>query len=1044
MSGLNLSSYAVRHPAVTLFLIIATLLAGAIAFGKLGRAEDPAFTVKTMTISAAWPGATAREMQEQVADPLEKRLQELDFYDRVETTAQPGFVSMRLQFLDSTRPKDIQQLFYQTRKKLTDEARRLPRGVLGPYFNDEYSDVYFALYALEAGPLPHRQQVRMAEDLRQDLLRLPGVKKVNILGEQAQRIFVEFSHERLATLGLRPEQIFDSLAKQNGVAPAGFVETSGPRAHIRLDGAFDSLELIENVPVNAGGRLLRIADVASVRRGYEEPASYRIRHQGKPALMLGVVMEPHFNGLELDSSLRAEEARIQADLPLGVRFDKVADQAEKIRLAVDEFMLKFFVALAVVMLISLLALGLRVGLVVAAAVPLTLSIVFMVMLASGREFDRITLGALILSLGLLVDDAIIAIEMMVVKLEEGLGRMQAATFAWTSSAAPMLTGTLVTVIGFLPVGFARSSAGEYAGNIFWIVGFALLASWLVAVFFTPYLGVKLLPKIRPVAGGHEALYATPGYQRLRRIVSWCVNRRVLVTVLVVAAFVLSILGMGVVKKQFFPNSDRSELLVEVYMPPGSAFKATEAVVAQVEKALLEEPQTSLVDAYVGGGAPRFFLSLNPELPDPAFAKLIVQTADSQARDALKARMQARVEAGEFPSARVRVTQLLFGPPVPFPVVLRVSGPDHDRLRQISEAVRTVVAANPMTRDSFVDWGERSIAYRLVLDQDRLRLLGFSLDEVKSQLNALLVGNPVTEVREGTRSVAVMVRAQGAQRENLDGIEGLTISNAAGVSVPLEQVGHFQAVMEEPILKRRDREPTFEVRADIVPGTQPPDVGKAVYADLQALIAGLPEGYRVTIGGPVEESAKANRALAAWFPLMILLTLVVIMFQVRSFALMFMVFATAPLGLIGAVPTLLLFGQPFGFNAILALIGIGGILMRNTLIFTDQIRREQADGRPLREAIVEATVRRARPVLLTALAAALAFIPLTFSVFWSAMAYVLIGGVLVGTLLTLLFLPALSALVLRAAQRPADESSSPWMMHGQTQPLAARQPESSEA
>lgn len=1013
MSRFNLSAFAVRNRAVTLFLIIATLVAGAIAFNKLGRAEDPSFTVKTMTITAAWPGATAREMQEQVADRLEKRLQELDFYDRVETIAQPGFVSMKLQYMDSTRPGDIQELFYQTRKKLSDEAKRLPQGVVGPFFNDEYSDVYFALYALEAQQLPHRQLVQMAEDLRQGLLNLPGVKKVNILGEQAQRIFVEFSYQRLATLGLKPEQIFEALGKQNGVAPAGFVETSGPRAYIRLDGAFDSLKLIENVPINAGGKLLRIADVATVKRGYEDPPSYRIRHQGEPALMLGVIMEPHFNGLELDKSLQAEEDRIHAGLPLGVTFDKVSDQAEKIRIAVNEFMLKFFVALGVVMLISLLALGFRVGLVVAAAVPLTLSIVFVIMLMTGREFDRITLGALILSLGLLVDDAIIAIEMMVVKLEEGLDRIQAATFAWTSTAAPMLTGTLVTVIGFLPVGFAKSGAGEYAGNIFWIVGFALLASWLVAVFFTPYLGVKLLPKIQPVAGGHEALYATRLYQRLRALVTWCVNHRKTVTALVVTAFIASGLGMGIVKKQFFPNSDRSELLVEVYMPPGSAFKATESVVAQVERALLEEPQTKLVDAYVGGGAPRFFLSLNPELPDPAFAKLIVQTADSKARDALRERMQARIAAGEFPSARVRVTQLVFGPPVPFPVVFRVSGPHLDPLRQISEEVRQVVAANPMTRDTFVDWGERSSSYRLVLDQDRLRLLGFTPNEVKSQLNALLTGNPVTEVREGTRTVAVTVRAQNTQRENLGGIEGLTITNAAGVSVPLEQVGRFQPLMEEPILKRRDRELTFEVRADIIKGTQPPDVEKAVYADLQPLIARLPAGYKVTIGGPVEESAKANKALAVLFPVMILLALVVIMFQVRSFRRMFMVFATAPLGLIGAMPALLLFNQPFGFNAILALIGIGGILMRNTLIFTDQIDQELIHGRPLREAIIEATVRRARPVLLTALAAALAFIPLTFSVFWSSLAYVLIGGVLVGTVLTLLFLPALCALVLRS-------------------------------
>lgn len=1023
MSRFNLSAFAVRNQAVTLFLILATLVAGAIAFGKLGRAEDPSFTVKTMTITAAWPGATAREMQEQVADRLEKRLQELDFYDRVETIAQPGFVSMKLQYQDSTRPGDIQALFYQTRKKLSDEAKRLPRGVIGPFFNDEYSDVYFALYALEAGRMPHRQLVQMAEDLRQGMLRLPGVKKVNILGEQAQRIFVEFSYERLATLGLKPEQIFEALGKQNGVAPAGFVETSGPRAYIRLDGAFDSLKLIENVPINAGGKLLRIADVATVKRGYEDPPTYRIRHQGKPALMLGVIMEPHFNGLELDKSLQAEEDRIHAELPLGVMFDKVSDQAEKIRIAVNEFMLKFFVAVGVVMLISLLALGFRVGLVVAAAVPLTLAIVFVIMLMTGREFDRITLGALILSLGLLVDDAIIAIEMMVVKLEEGFDRIQAATFAWTSTAAPMLTGTLVTVIGFLPVGFAKSGAGEYAGNIFWIVGFALLASWLVAVFFTPYLGVKMLPKIQPVAGGHDAIYATVLYQRLRALITWCVNHPKTVTALVVAAFLVSGLGMGAVKKQFFPNSDRSELLVEVYMPPGSAFVATESVVAQVEKALLEEPQTKLVDAYVGGGAPRFFLSLNPELPDPAFAKIIVQTADSKSRDALRERMQARIAAGEFPSARVRVTQLVFGPPVPFPVVFRVSGQNLEQLRHITEEVRRVVASNPMTRDTFIDWGERVSAYRLVLDQDRLRLLGFTPDEVKSQLNALLTGNPVTEVREGTRTVTVMVRAQNVQRENLGGIEGLTITNAAGVSIPLEQVGRFQPVMEEPILKRRDRDLTFEVRADILKGTQPPDVGKAVYADLQPLIAQLPAGYRVTIGGPVEESAKANKALAVLFPVMIMLTLVVIMFQVRSFALMFMVFATAPLGLIGAVPVLLLFDQPFGFNAILALIGIGGILMRNTLIFTDQIEQEQAHGRPLHEAIIEATVRRARPVLLTALAAALAFIPLTFSVFWSSLAFVLIGGIQVGTVLTLLYLPALCALVLRA-NRGANASNEP--------------------
>jgi multidrug efflux pump subunit AcrB len=731
--------------------------------------------------------------------------------------------------------------------------------------------------------------------------------------------------------------------------------------------------------------------------------------------MLGVIMERRFSGLELDAALAQEESRIVAGLPLGIRFEKVSDQASKIRAAVGEFMLKFVTALAVVMVISLLALGFRVGLVVAAAVPLTLAIVFVVMLATGREFDRITLGALILSLGLLVDDAIIAIEMMVVKLQEGMDRVAAATFAWHSTAAPMLTGTLVTVIGFLPVGFARSTAGEYAGNIFWIVGFALLASWLVAVVFTPYLGVKLLPQIPVVAGGHEALYASASYQRLRRLVRWCVERRRAVVGATVLASLVAGLGLGLVKKQFFPNSDRSELIVEIYLPPGSAFKRTEAVVARVEAALLEEPETQLVDAYVGAGAPRFFLSLNPERPDPAFAKLIVQTADAAARDRLKQRMRVRIAAGAFPDARVRVTQLVFGPPVPFPVVFRVSGPSPERVRAIAEEVRRVASSHPDVRDPFLDWGERASAYRLALDQDRLRLLGFTPADVKLQVNALLTGNPITEVREGIRTVPVLARAIHAQRESLETIEGLTITNGFGASIPLEQVGAFIPTMEDPILKRRNREITVEVRADIAEGTQPPDVELAVFAVLDEVIARLPDGYRIEIGGPVEESGKANRALFRLFPIMILAMLLVIILQVRSMRMMWLVFATAPLGLIGAVPTLLVTGQPFGFNAILGLIGIGGILMRNTLIFTDQIDQNRRAGAPVLQAIVEATVRRARPVVLTALAAAFAFVPLTFSVFWSALAFVLIGGVLAGTAVTLLFLPAVCALALREAE-----------------------------
>jgi multidrug efflux pump subunit AcrB len=527
--------------------------------------------------------------------------------------------------------------------------------------------------------------------------------------------------------------------------------------------------------------------------------------------------------------------------------------------------------------------------------------------------------------------------------------------------------------------------------------------------------VKLLPQLPVVAGGHEAIYAGAGYQRLRRLVRWCVERRRAVVGATVLASTVAGLGLGLVKKQFFPNSDRSELIVEVYLPPGSAFKRTEAVVARVEAALLEEPETRLVDAYVGAGAPRFFLSLNPERPDPAFAKLIVQTADAAARDRLKQRMSARIAAGEFPEARVRATQLVFGPPVPFPVVFRVSGPSPERVRALAEEVRRIASSHPDVRDAFLDWGERASAYRLVLDQDRLRLLGFTPADVKLQVNALLTGTAITEVREGIRTVPVLARAIHAQRESLETIEGLTITNRFGASIPLEQAGAFVPTMEDPILKRRNRETTIEVRADIAEGTQPPDVERAVLALLDEVIARLPDGYRIEIGGPVEESAKANRALFRLFPIMILAMLLVIILQVRSMRMMWLVFATAPLGLIGAVPTLLVTGQPFGFNAILGLIGIGGILMRNTLILTDQIDQNRRAGAPVGEAIVEATVRRARPVVLTALAAALAFVPLTFSVFWSELAFVLIGGVLAGTVVTLLFLPALCALGLREAE-----------------------------
>ncbi|WP_372013917.1 efflux RND transporter permease subunit [Tistrella mobilis] len=1008
----NLSALAVRERAVTLFFILLLMAAGAYAFLKLGRAEDPSFTIKTLTVTAAWPGATAREMQDLVAEPLEKRLQELAWYDRVETTARPGYAYMTVTLKDTTPPSAVQDEFYQARKKLGDEAGSLPPGVYGPFVDDEYADVSFALYALKAEDMPMRQLVRQAEIVRQDLLHVPGVEKINILGERPERIFIEFSHDRLATLGIPAQAIIAALQRQNTLTPAGSIETRGPQVFIRIDGAYDGVQAIADTPIVAGGRVLKLSDIAGIRRGYEDPPGYLIRHDGKPAIMLAAVMKQGWNGLELGRALEEKTAAIAGSLPLGMTLDKVTDQAVNITSAVDEFMLKFAMALGVVLLVSLLSLGWRVGIVVAAAIPLTLAVVFLIMLETGRFFDRITLGALILALGLLVDDAIIAIEVMVVKMEEGMDRIRAAAYAWSHTAAPMLSGTLVTIAGFLPVGFAPSTAGEYAGNIFWVVGFALIVSWIVAVVFTPYLGVKLLPAIRPVEGGHHAIYDTPGYRRLRRFIALAVRHKFLTCGIVVIAFVLAGMGMGGVKQQFFPTSDRPEVLVEVRLPEGSSIETTTGAVRKLEHWLDGQPEARIVTSYIGQGAPRFFLAMSPELPDPAFAKIVVLAPDAEARDALKHRLRAAVAQGLAPEAYVRATQFVFGPPSVFPVEFRIMGPDPATLYSLSEQVLAVMRGIPEVREANRDWGNRTPVLRFVPDQDRLNLIGLSPAEVSQQLQLLLSGITVTELREDIRNVAVVARSAGGERLDPTRLADFSLTSRDGRQIPLDQIGHAEIRLEEPILKRRDRIPVVTVRSEIDEATQPPEVSKQVMTALQPLIATLPPGYRIETGGSIEEAGKANAALVTIFPVMIAATLIIIMLQVRSFPMLAMVMLTAPLGLVGVVPALLAFNQPFGFNAILGLIGLAGILMRNTLILTEQIKENRAAGLDAYHAVIEATVQRARPVILTALAAVLAFIPLTHSVFWGSMAYTLIGGTACGTLLILLFLPALYAVWFR--------------------------------
>ncbi|MFM0058385.1 efflux RND transporter permease subunit [Paraburkholderia phytofirmans] len=1028
MNGFNLSALAVRERAVILFLIIAISLSGIFAFLKLGRAEDPAFTIKVLTVSAVWPGATARQMQDLVAEPLEKRLQELTWYDRTETITRPGLALLTLTLKDSTPPAEVQEQFYQARKKLADEGHKLPSGSLGPFVNDEYSDVSFALYSVEAAGLPPRLLTRETESLRQRLLHVAGVKKVDILGERPERIFVAFSYAKLANLGINARDIFDSLQRQNALTAAGSIDANGPQVFVRLDGAFDDLRQIKEMPIVSNGHTFRLSDVADVTRGYEDPATFLIRHNGQSAQVLSVVMQDGWNGLDLGRALEAEEKQISTELPIGFGFKKITDQAVNIREAVDEFMLKFFVALGVVMFVSLVSLGWRVGIVVAAAVPLTLGAVFVIMLMTGRVFDRITLGALIISLGLLVDDAIISIEMMVVKLEEGVERVKAASYAWSHTAAPMLAGTLVTIIGFTPVGFARSTAGEYAGNIFWIVGYALIASWVVAVTFTPYLGVKLLPNIEPVQGGHAAIYATPLYSKFRSMVTWAVHRKFWVAGAVFLAFLMVGAGMAAVKQQFFPTSDRPEVLIEVQMPEGTSIEATSAATAKVEQWLKRQPEAKVVTSYIGQGAPRFFFSYNPELPDPSFAKIVVLTPDEGARDTLKLRLRTSVAHGLVPEARARVTQLVFGPYSPFPVAFRVMGPDADQVGVIARRVAAIMRANPHMRQVNEDWSERAPTIHFILDQDRLRAIGLTSADAAQQLQFLLTGVPVTQFREDIRTVDVVARSAGPERLDPSRMGDLNLTGSDGHLIPLSQIGHMETRYEDPILKRRDRTPTITVRGDIDESLQPPDVSHEIERAIAPVIASLPPEYRIETAGSVEEAGKANAALAPIFPVMILLTLAVIIIQVRSFSAMTMVFLTAPLGIIGTVPTLLLFHQPFGFNAILGLIGLSGILMRNTLILIGQIHSNEEAGLDPFHAVVEATVQRARPVVLTAMAAVLAFIPLTFSVFWGSMAFTLIGGTAVGTVITLLFLPALYAIWYRIKPTPRQALPTPEQRH----------------
>ncbi len=1009
MSFPNLSAIAVRERSVTLFFILLSMAAGIYAFSSLGRAEDPAFTVRVMVVSAIWPGATPKELQQQVVDRLEKRIQEVEYLYRIETTIRPGRADLQVEFHDYTPSKKIPDLLYQVRKRMQDEAPHLPKGVIGPIVNDDFSDVYFSLIALTAPGLPMRELTREAEVIRDRLQQVKGIHKALILGERSERVYVEFDVAHLTNLGITPQVIFDAIKDNNRLMPAGFMDLKGPRVYLRVDADLSNPEQLAAVPIRVGERLLRLSDIATIRYGYEDPPSYLIRSRGQDAILLGVVMKKGENGLAFGEQLEIFITNEQNRMPLGMNLLPLTNQTDAITAAVNLFQIKFLVALVVVVLVSILAIGFKAGLIVGIAVPITLGLTFLLMKIMGVNLDRITLGALIIALGLLVDDAIIAIEMMIVKMEEGWDRIQAASHAWNVTAAPMLFGTLVTVAGFVPIGFAQSGVGEYAGNIFLVLAFALVISWMVAVTFTPYLGVKMLPDFKVHThendSGHT-LYQTPLYKILRSLITHCVRYRKTVVFITVGLLLLSIVGMvTLVQKQFFPSSDRPEVLVDIFLPQGSAIKTTDATTRKIERILNKMPEVKTLSAYVGAGAPRFFISANPEQPDPAFAKIIAIGNNEEARNKIMAELQRHIDDGEFPEARVRVTRLLYGPPVIWPVSFRIIGADPIKLRKIAHKVQEAMAAHPNTVDAHLEWDERVPVLNLAIDSERLRLMGLTPSDVAQQLQFQLDGVPVTEVRQDIRTVEI--RARGLKSTN-PLPENIEIKTQDGHIIRLSQLGTLEVKYEEPVIKRYNRERSLAVNADIQ-GAQAPDVTMAIWKKLESVRNQLPNDYRIDIGGAIEQSAKADASIQKLQPLMVALMLIFIMLQMRSFSGTFMVLATAPLGLIGAVIALLLFNQPFGFVALLGLIGLAGILMRNTMILTQQVQDNFTEGMEPWSAVIEAAVRRARPVILTALAAVLAFVPLTHDSFWGPLAYVLIGGVAVGTVITLLFVPALYAL-----------------------------------
>jgi multidrug efflux pump len=1008
MSSLNLSDWALRHQSFVAYLLAVITLAGFLAYFTLGRAEDPDFTIKTMIVSAEWPGATAREMEQQVTDRLEKKLQETPWLDFVQSYSEPGHSFIFVNLKDYAPNARVPYAWYEVRKKLRDIAHTLPEGVRGPFFNDEFGDTYGTIYAFTADGFTHAELKDAVDDVRQELLRIPNVAKVDLIGVQKEKVYIEVSHRKLATLGIDPLTIAQTLRQQNAMNPAGSIETASDKIYLRVSGDLKSVEAIREIGVEANGRQFRLGDIARVYRGYAEPLTPKFRFMGEDAIGLAVSMTKGGDILALGEKLDADIKRLSANLPVGIDVHQVSDQPRVVSHSVNEFMKSLGEAVIIVLAVSFLSLGWRTGLVVALSIPLVLAITFLVMKVLGIDLQRISLGALIIALGLLVDDAIISVEMMVVKMEQGWDRVKAATFAYTSTAFPMLTGTLVTAVAFTPVGFAKSSAGEYCFTIFAVVGIALIVSWLVAVIFTPYIGYLILPDVRGHGVHDEAeVYNRGIYPQFRRLMAGCLRRRRWVLTATAALFVLAMVSFRWVEQQFFPFADRPEVLVDLWLPHGSSILTTERETKKAEVLLKDDADIVNFVSYVGAGSPRFYLPLDQQLDHDNFAQIVVLTKDLEARERLIARLHTAFD-NDFTLLRARVNRLENGPPVGFPVQFRVSGRDIQQTRAIAEEVAQVMRGNSHTLDVQMDWSEPSKVVRLEVDQDKARVLGVSSSDISLALNTVLSGLGITDYRENNKLIEVLGRGEAGERNNPSLIEEVNIQTRNGKSVPLSQLVRTEYAFEDGIIWRRDRFPTFTVRSDIRDATQAPDVAAQIEPLLEPLRAKLPDGYRIELGGAVESSQKAQASINAVMPVMLFSLVTLLMMQLQSVKRTAIVLLTAPLGMIGVTAFLLIFHVPFGFVATLGVIALAGMIMRNSVILVDQIDQDIAAGVRPWDAVIEATIRRLRPIVLTAAAAILAMIPLTGSVFWGPMAVAIMGGLLVATVLTLLFLPALYA------------------------------------